>query len=90
MLFYTEANYENSIIELFQNDLGYEHIYGPDIERDFHSPLYEEVLLDSLHRLNSGLPDDAIQDALFKLKNFENGELVQKKCGVHRLSAKRY
>lgn len=75
---YTEADYENSIIELFQNDLGYEHIYGPDIERDFHSPLYEEVLLDSLHRLNSGLPDDAISDALFKLKNFENGELVQK------------
>ena len=75
---YTEADYENSIIELFQNDLGYEHIYGPDIERDFHSPLYEEILLDSLYRLNSGLPDDAIQDALFKLKNFENGELVQK------------
>ena len=75
---YTEADYENSIIELFQNDLGYEYIYGPDIERDFHSPLYEEVLLDSLYRLNSGLPDDAIQDALFKLKNFENGELVQK------------
>ena len=78
MLFYTEANYENSIIELFQNDLGYEHIYGPDIERDFYSPLYEEVLLDSLYRLNRGLPDDAIADALFKLKNFENGELVQK------------
>ena len=75
---YTEANYENSIIELFQNDLGYEYIYSPDIERDFHSPLYEEVLLDSLYRLNSGLPGDAIQDALFKLKNFENGELVQK------------
>ena len=75
---YTEANYENSIIELFQNDLGYEYIYGPDIERNFHSPLYEDVLLDSLYRLNSGLPDDAIQDALFKLKNFENGELVQK------------
>lgn len=75
---YTEADYENSIIELFRNDLGYEHIYGPDIERDFHSPLYEEALLDSLYRLNSGLPDDAIQDALYKLKNFENGELVQK------------
>ena len=75
---YTEANYENSVIELFRNDLGYEYAYGPDIERDFYSPLYEEVLLDSLYRLNRGLPDDAIQDALFKLKNFENGELVQK------------
>ena len=75
---YTEADYENSVIELFKNDLGYEYAYGPDIERDFYSPLYEEVLLDSLYRLNRGLPDDAISDALFKLKNFENGELVQK------------
>ena len=75
---YTESDYENSIIELFQNNLGYEYAYGPDIERDFYNPLYEEVLLDSLHRLNKGLPDDAIQDAIFKLKNFENGELVQK------------
>ena len=75
---YTEADYENSVIELFKNDLGYEYAYGPDIERDFYSPLYEEVLLDSLYRLNRELPDDAILDALFKLKNFENGELVQK------------
>lgn len=75
---YTEADYENSIIELFRNDLGYEHVYGPDVERDVHSPLYDEVLLDSLYSLNKNLPADAIKDALFKLKNFENGELVQK------------
>ena len=75
---YTEADYENSVIELLRNDLGYEYAYGPDIERDFYSPLYEEILLDALYRLNRGLPDDAIKDALFKLKNFENGELVQK------------
>ena len=77
-MYFNESNYENSIIELLKNNLGYDYAYGPDIERDFYSPLYEEVLLDSLYRLNRGLPDDAIQDALFKLKNFENGELVQK------------
>lgn len=75
---FTEADYENSIIELFQNNLEYEYIYGPDIERDFYSPLYEDVLIDSLHHLNRNLPNDAIQEALHKLKNFENGELVQK------------
>lgn len=75
---YTEASYENSIIELFRNSLGYEYVYGPDVERDFENPLYEEILVDSLYRLNSKLPDDAIQEALFKLKNFENGELVQR------------
>lgn len=76
--FFREANFENSIIDLFQNNLEYGYLYGPNIERDFYNPLYEEVLLDSLHRLNNGAPDDAIQDALFKLKNFDNGELVQK------------
>ncbi|MBR1507038.1 MAG: type I restriction endonuclease subunit R [Eubacterium sp.] len=75
--FYTEANYENSLIELFQN-MGYQYAYGPDIERDYKSPLYDDVLLDSLYRLNPSLPDSAIQDALYKLKNFENGTLVQK------------
>ena len=75
---FTEADYENSIIELFRNELGYDYVYGPEVERDFHSPLYEEVLLDALHRLNPALSEDAVQDAWFKLKNFENGELVQK------------
>ncbi len=76
-VFFTEEKYENSVIELFEN-MGYSHVYGPDIERDFYSPLYEEVLESALYRLNKGLPTDAIQDAIFKLKNFENGELVQK------------
>ena len=75
---YIEADYENSIIELFQTDLGYEYVYGPDIERDFYSPLYEDILIDSIYRLNRELPDDAIQEALYQIKNFENGELVQK------------
>ena len=75
--FYTEADYENSIIELFQN-MGYRYVYAPDLERDFRSPLYEEELVSALHRLNPKMPEDAITDALFKLKNFENAELVQK------------
>ena len=76
--FFREEDYEKSLIELFQNDLDYEYVYGPDIERDFYSPFYEEVLIESLYRINHGATNDAIQDALFKLKNFENGEIVQK------------
>ncbi|MBD5555697.1 MAG: type I restriction endonuclease subunit R [Roseburia sp.] len=74
---YEEKNYENSIIELFE-EMGYTHVYGPDIERDFHSPLYDEVLEDYIVRLNPELSKDAIADALYKLRNFENGELIQK------------
>jgi len=75
--FYTEADYENSIIELFRN-MGYRHVYGPDIDRDFNSPLYDSELEAALTRLNPHMPSDAISDALYKLKNFENAELVQK------------
>ena len=75
---YNEADYENAVIDLFKNELNYDYVYGPDIERDFTSPLYDEILEESLHRINKGAPYDAIQDALFKLRNFENGELVQK------------
>lgn len=73
-----EEAYENSIIELFE-ELGYTHVYGPDVEtRDFTSPLYDAVLTNSLHQINPNLPDEAINEALFKLKNFENAELTQK------------
>lgn len=74
---FTEASYENSIIELFEN-MDYEHIYGPNIERDFYSPFYEEELENSLQNINRGLPYTALQEAVNKLKNIENGSLVQK------------
>lgn len=74
----SEEAYENSVIELFE-EMGYRHVYGPDVEtRDFTSPLYEDELIDALHRLNPKLPEVAIKEAYTKLKNFENAELVQK------------
>lgn len=73
-----EDAYENSVIELFEG-MGYTHVYGPDIEdRDFYSPLYEDMLVNALYKINPKLPESAIKEALFKLKNFENAELVQK------------
>ncbi len=74
---YTEEKYENAIIQLFE-EMGYTHAYGPAIDRDYRIPLYMDELTAALYRLNPTLPDDAISDALFKLQNFENGELVQK------------
>lgn len=74
---YTESNYEESVIELFQK-MGYEYIYGPNIERNFQSPLYDDVFENSLLNINRNLPYEAIVEAINKLKNIENGELVYK------------
>ena len=74
---YTESSYENAIIQLFE-EMGYTHAYGPDVVRDYKVPYYADELTAALYRLNPSLPDDAISDALYKLTNYENGELVQK------------
>ncbi len=76
--YYTESNYENAVLQLLNEGLGYTYIYGPDVERDYHSPLYEDVLLPALQRVNKDLPLDAINEAIYKLKNFESGSLLQK------------
>ena len=74
---YNEEAYENALIELFQN-MGWEHVYGPDIDRDWHSPLYDSVLEDSIRRLNPKAAPAAIDEALLKLRHFENAELKKK------------
>lgn len=76
--YYTESNYENAVLQLFTDRLGYSYIYGPDVQRDYHSPLYEDLLLPCLQRINRGLPLSALQEAVYQLKNFEGGSLLQK------------
>lgn len=73
---FTEQDFENAIIELMQG-LGYEHIYGPDVERDYHSPLHEEMLLTALCDINPDLHIEAIREAIYKLKNYETKNLLQ-------------
>ena len=74
---FTEDMFEQAVIELFEN-MGYTHIYAPDMERDYSSPLLDAVLMDSLVKLNKGLPLDAITEAINKLRNFDTGSLLQK------------
>ena len=74
---YTEANYENAMVQLIER-LGYTHVYGPDVVRDYTDPLYSEVLEGALIAVNPGIPQAAINEALFKLRNIENGKLEQR------------
>lgn len=75
---YTESDYENAVLQFFCERLGYSYIYGPNVERDYHSPLYEELLLPALQRINPNLAADALNEAIYKLQNFETGTLLQK------------
>lgn len=74
---FNESDYENSVIELFQN-MDYNYVYGPDVDRDIKSPLYEDVLDESIRKINPGADEKAIVNALYKLHNFENADLISK------------
>ena len=76
-MLFSEDTFEQAVIELFEN-MGYGHIYAPDMDRDYSSPLLDAVLRDSLVRINKGIAPDAIDEAISKLKNFDTGSLVQK------------
>ena len=76
-MFFTEDTYEQAVVALFEG-MGYEHLYAPDLDRDYSRPLMDQVLRESLVRINKGLPLEAILEAIQKLNTFENGSLVQK------------
>lgn len=76
-MIFTEDTFEQAVIEIFEN-MGYTHIYAPDMDRDYSSPLLDDILEYNLAKINAGLPSDAISEALSKLKNFDSGSLVQK------------
>ena len=75
---FTEANFENAILEIFRDLLGYEYLYGPDVVRDFAEPLCLEILEDALVRINPSLPRAAIDEAIARIRNIESGSLARK------------
>ena len=75
---YREANYENAIIELMSSNLNYTYLPKNDIKRDYEDPLYIDELLPALKRINKNLPQEAIKDAVNKLRDIENGDLIHK------------
>jgi type I restriction enzyme R subunit len=84
---FNEASYENAVISLLR-ELGYEHKYGPDIERDYRNPLYMDVLPEQLAVINPRAKAAALEEAMHKITNIEHGTLIQKKK-IHRLAPKR-
>lgn len=72
---FKEENYEEAILELFQDVLGYHVECGYDIDRDYENPLYIPVLEDCLRSINRDVPSEAIDEAIRQLQDFGLGSL---------------
>ena len=75
---FTEAHFENAILELMRDRLGYDYVYGPDVERDYSEPLHIDLVRQSLYGINPSLPAVAVEEAIVKIRTIENGSLVQR------------
>ncbi|MBQ9883901.1 MAG: type I restriction endonuclease subunit R [Bacteroidaceae bacterium] len=79
---YNEDHYEQTLIQLFTEQLGYDYQSGYDIQssftdKDYYCPVYVERLRMMLRQLNPKLPQSALDEAERKLLHIEAGNMVQ-------------
>ena len=74
---FTEEHYEQALKELFQQ-MGYEYVYGPNIERNYREPFLRDDLQKAVARLNASLPEKVIEDAIRKVTTINEGTLEQR------------
>jgi len=74
---FTEDAYEQTLIALFRDELGYSYECGYEVERDYKEPFYRADLEASMRRLNPDLPAAALDDGIKKLTTINEGTLEQ-------------
>lgn len=78
-----ENTLEQAIILELQ-DKGYEYVYGPEIERDYHEVILEECFRDSILKINSGITQDIITEAYKAIKNLGLLKLEDLNASFHK------
>ena len=74
---FTEGNYEEAIIELFTNELEYDYLPGPDIDRDYSKVILEDLLREKLKIINPNADKLAIDEAMRKVLNTNYPNLLE-------------
>ena len=74
---FTEDAYEQALIALFRDELGYKYECGYDVERNYKDPFYRADLEASLRRLNPDLPAAALDEGIKQITTINEGTLEQ-------------
>lgn len=74
---FTEDAYEQTLIALFRDELGYAYECGYEVERDYREPFYRADLVASMRRLNPSLSADAMEQGIKQITNISIGTLEQ-------------
>lgn len=80
---FSESSYENAVIELFRDELEYEYIPGPEIERDYTKVVLEDVLRERIEHINPGADAKAVDEAMRKVLAAESPNLIENNKMFH-------
>lgn len=80
----TENDIELMAIKFFEN-LGYTHLYGPDLDRNPSEVLLKEKLANALKNINPSLPHSAIEDTIKQIERIKSSELLSDNEAFHKL-----
>lgn len=78
-----ENTLEKAIITELQAK-GYEYVYGPEIERDYHEVILEECFRTSMLNINSGITQEIISEAYKSIKNLGLLRLEDLNASFHK------
>jgi type I restriction enzyme R subunit len=87
----TESDVEELFLKLL-SEIGYAVNYGPDIspggseqEREYSDPVLPERLRESLRLINPEIPDEAIEEAIRKIRKNDSQDIVSNNHDFHNL-----
>lgn len=78
-----ENTLEQAIISELQ-DKGYQYLYGPDIERDYHEVILRDCFDAALLDINPGITQDLIEEAYKSVKNLGLLRLEELNYSFHK------
>lgn len=83
MVAVNENTLEQAIIAELQ-EKGYEHLYGPDIKRDYHEVILEDCFRASMININPGITQEILSEAYKAIKNLGLLKLEDLNASFHK------
>ncbi|MFQ5621692.1 MAG: type I restriction endonuclease, partial [Candidatus Nanoarchaeia archaeon] len=86
-----EQHIEDAALDILENDLGYEYIHGEKIAPNGETPLrtkWDDIILEprlkeAIGKLNPDLPDEAVEEAIKKIKRLSSKLLINNNEKFH-------
>ena len=79
---------ENTLEQAIIGELrekGYEYVYGPDIDRDYHEVILEDCFRASMMNINSGITQEIITEAFRAIKNLGLLKMEELNASFHKM-----